>query len=171
MLSLARFAMNPKMLASIGKFLKPGFADAAGNVTKASIAGRVAPDLLFGGMAAMQTPGDAFDKGAAFLGSSLGGIGGGAVATAGTHKLGLNLGGMQEFVGGIGGDMIGMAASDAVTRGKDLAMGGRGETGWERMSSQQQEAMRQEMEQSILAQYGMVPGGRYDNYLSSLGMA
>mgnify|MGYP003665277486 CR=1 FL=1 len=115
---LARFAMNPKMLASIGKFLKPGFADAAGEV----------------------------------------------------HKLGLNLGGMQEFVGGIGGDMVGMAASDAVTRGKDLAMGGRGETGWERMSSQQQEQMRQEMEQSILAQYGMVPGGRYDDYLRDLGM-
>jgi len=136
----ARFAMNPKVLQSIGKFLKPGFADAAGQVTKASIAGRVAPDLLFGGMAAMQTPGDAFDKGAAFLGSSLGGIGGGALATAGTHKLGLNLGGMQEFIGGIGGDMLGMAASDAVTRGKDLAMGGSGQTGWERMSSQQQEA-------------------------------
>ena len=166
-----RFAMNPKILQSIGKFLKPGFADAAGKVTKGSIAGRVAPDLFFGGMAAMQTPGDAFDKGAAFLGSSLGGIGGGALATAGTHKLGLNLGGMQEFVGGIGGDMIGMAASDAVTRGKDLAMGGKGETGWERMSSQQQEQMRQEMEQSILAQYGMVPGGRYDDYLRNLGMS
>ena len=97
----------------------------------------------------MQTPGDAFDKGAAFLGSSLGGIMGGAGATAATHKLGLNLGGMQEFIGGIGGDMIGMAASDAVTRAKDLAMGGKGETGWERMGSQQQEAMRQEMEQTI----------------------
>jgi hypothetical protein len=169
---LARFAMNPKMLASIGRFLKPGFADAAGEVTKASIAGRIAPDLLFGGMAAMQTPGDAFDKGAAFLGSSLGGIAGGAGATAATHKLGLNLGGMQEFIGGIGGDMIGMAASDAVTRGKDLAMGGRGETGWERMGSAQQEQMRKEMEQSILAQYGMaVPGGRYDEYLRDLGMA
>ena len=167
---LARFAMNPKMLSSIGKFLKPGFADAAGNVTKGSIMGRVAPDLLFGGMAAVQTPGDAFDKGAAFLGSSLGGIGGGALATAGTKRLGLNLGGMQEFVGGIGGDMAGMAASDAVTRAKDLAMVGKGETGWERMSSQQQEQMRQEMEQSILAQYGMIPGGRYDNYLSSLGL-
>ena len=168
---LARFAMNPKMLQSIGKFLKPGFADAAGQVTKGSIAGRVAPDLLFGGMAAVQTPGDAFDKGAAFLGSSLGGIGGGALATAGTHKLGLNLGDMQEFVGGIGGDMIGMAASDAATRGKDKLLGGKGETAWERMGSQQQEQMRKEMEASILAQYGMVPGGRYDDYLRDLGMS
>ena len=168
---LARFAMNPKMLQTIGKFLKPGFADAAGQVTKASVAGRVAPDLVFGGMAAMQTPGDAFDKGAAFLGSSLGGIAGGAGANVATHKLGLNLGGMQELVGGMGGDIVGMAASDSVTRGKDKLMGGKGETAWERMGSEQQEQMRKEMEASILAQYGMVPGGRYDDYLRNLGMS
>ena len=75
-----------------------------------------------------------------------------------------------KFASGIGGDMVGMAASDAATRGKDKLMGGKGETGWERMGSQQQEDMRQEMEQSILAQYGMIPGGRYDNYLNTLGM-
>ena len=167
---LSRLAMNPNVLKSIGKFLKPGFADAAGEVTKASIAGRIAPDLFFGGLAAAQTPGDAFDKGAAFLGSSLGGIAGGAGATAATHKLGLNLGGMQELVGGMGGDMIGMMASDAVQRGKDLALGGKGQTGWERMGSEQQEQMRDEMEQSILAQYGLAPGTRYDNYLADLGL-
>ena len=38
-----------------------------------------------------------------------------------------------------------------VARGKDKVMGGKGETAWERMSSGQQEAMRKEMEQSILS--------------------
>ena len=169
--AVGRFAMNPKVLSSIGSFLKPAFANEAGKVTAKSIAGRVAPDIFFGGLAALQTPGDVFDKGSAFVGSSLGGIGGGAGATALTKKLGVNLGGFQEIAGGYLGDYAGQMASDTVSRGKDKLMGGLGETGWERMGREQQEEYAKQLEQQILAQYGLVPGGRADNYLASLGLA
>ena len=66
--------------------------------------------------------------------------------------------------------MIAMPIGDTVARGKDVIMGGKGETAFERLGADQQEAMRKEMEASILAQYGMIPGGRYDNYLAQLGV-
>ena len=167
----ARFAMNPKTLSSIGNFLKPAFANQAGQVTKASIARAIGPDLFFGGLAAAQTPGDAFDKGAAFIGSSLGGITGGAGSTALTRKMGWDLGGAQEWIGGYLGDMAGQMSSETASRVKDKLMGGLGETGWERMGRQQQEEYAKQLEQQILTQYGLLPGGRADDYLASLGLA
>ena len=76
-----RFAMNPKILAKIGNFLKPAFANEAGKVTAGSIGRAIGTDVFFGGLAAAQTPGDVFDKGSAFIGSTFGGIAGGAGAT------------------------------------------------------------------------------------------
>ena len=47
--AVKRFAMNPKIVS----FLKPALADAGtGKITAGSVAGRFAPDLLFGGIAA-----------------------------------------------------------------------------------------------------------------------
>ena len=65
-----------------------------------------------------------------------------------------------ELVGGMGGDYLGMMAGDTISRGKDLAMGGQGRTAWERMGDQQQSEYAQELEQQILAQYGLLPGTR-----------
>lgn len=164
-----RFAMNPKVLQAIGNFLKPAFANEVGKVTAGSVAQRVAPDLFFGGLSAMNTPGDFGDKAIAGIGSSIGGVLGGAGATATTSKLGLNLGGMQEFVGGYLGDMAAMGGSDAIIRAKDKLSGGLGETGWEKMGREQQEQMRAQMEAEILSQ--MLPNAGYDSYLSQLGLA
>ncbi len=151
--SIKRFAMSPKVV----EFLRPALADAKGKITAGSVAGRFAPDALFGVMAATQTPGDVFDKGTAFATSTLGGGGGGVLVSALT---GGRLGAVGELVGGMGGDMIGMQAGDMISRGKDKLMGGKGQTAWERMGEQQQAEYAADLEQKFLAQYGLLPGSR-----------
>lgn len=161
----ARMAMNPSILSKIGNFLSPALANEAGKVTLRSVAERLAPDVFFGGMAALQTPGDAFDKGAAFLGSSLGGSMGGVLASSTGAKFGFGPNMITEFGGGYAGDYLGQVASDAASRLKDKAMGGSGQTGWERMSQEQQEEFAEQMRQQILAQYGLLnPGSREQYY-------
>jgi hypothetical protein len=151
--AIKRFAMNPKVV----DFIRPALADGTGKITAGSVAGRFAPDALFGVMAAAQTPGDGFDKGTAFITSTLGGGGGGAAVTALTRG---KLGAVGELVGGMGGDMIGMQAGDMISRGKDKLMGGKGQTAWERMGDEQQAQYAAELEQKFLAQYGLLPGSR-----------
>ncbi len=173
MFSLARFAMNPKILSKIGNFLNPG---AMNNIEKVM---RFGPDLAFGGLAALQTPGDLGDKAIAFGSAAGGGLLGGLGSAGAVRHFGKKMApdalqaamGAADMLGSIGGDMIAMPIGDTIARGKDLVMGGKGETAWERMGSAQQEQMRQEMEQTLLAQYGGLPGGRYDDYLRDLGMA
>ena len=151
--TVKRFAMNPKVV----NFLRPALSDASGKITAGSVASRFAPDALFGTMAAFQTPGDVFDKGAAFASSTLGGgLGGVAVTSATRGKMGF----LGEMVGGMGGDMLGMQAGDMISRGKDKLMGGKGQTAWERMGDQQQAEYAADLEQQILSQYGIIPGTR-----------
>ena len=150
--------MAGKAVDLLQKFFKPALANDKGLITANSVIGRFAPDVAFGTLAAVQTPGDAFDKGTAFLSSSLGGGLGGATLTGLTRG---KLGAAGELVGGLGGDFLGQMAGDAVMRGKDRLMGGEGLTGWERMSRDQQAAFAANMEQQILQQYGLlVPGSR-----------
>ena len=148
-----RFAMNPKVI----NFLKPALANDAGKITAGSLTGRFAPDALFGVLAATQTPGDAVDKGAAFLGSTLGGGLGGAGVTALTRG---RLGTVGELVGGLGGDYLGQMGGDAVQRLKDKVTGGEGLTAYERLSTEQQKEFAEQLQQQILAQYGLLPGTR-----------
>ena len=148
-----RFAMNPKVL----KFIKPALANEAGQITAGSLAGRFAPDALFGVLAATQTPGDAIDKGAAFLGSTLGGGLGGAGVTALT---GGRLKQVGELVGGLAGDYVGQMGGDSVQRLKDKLTGGEGLTAFERLSAEQQKEFAQQLQAQILAQYGLLPGTR-----------
>lgn len=151
--AIKRFAMSD----GFKEALRPALAGADNKITLGSVAGRFAPDALFGVMAAMQTPGDAFDKGTAAVTSTLGGgLGGVAVSALTKGKLGM----VGEMVGGMGGDYLGMMAGDAITRGKDLAMGGKGQTAWEKMGEKQQSEYAQQLEQQILAQYGLLPGTR-----------
>ena len=132
------------------------------NMGKKEIAMRLAPDLLFGGMAAAQTPGDIGDKliagGASFVGGGLGGLATGGI----TRRLGGGEGlqQMADFAGSFGGDFAGMAVGDQLQRGKDVLMGGEGLTPWERMGAEQQAQYAQELEQQIMAQYGLIPGSR-----------
>jgi hypothetical protein len=67
---------------------------------------------------------------------------------------------MADFAGSIGGDFGGMYVGDMTQRGKDLVMGGKGQTPWERMGDQQQAEYAADLEQQILAQYGLLPGTR-----------
>ena len=148
-----RFAMNPKVI----ELLKPAFGNAKGLITPGSVAGRLAPDALFGVLAATQTPGDAFDKGTAFLASTLGGGLGGAALTTAT---GGRLGQVGELIGGIGGDYLGQMGGDSIQRLKDKVTGGEGLTAYERLSTEQQKEFAEQLRGQILAQYGMLPGTR-----------
>ena len=165
--------MAGQALKGLKGFLNPGQMS---NIDKVM---RFGPDIGFGALAAAQTPGDLGDKAIAFGSAAGGGLLGGLGSAGLVRKFGSKMDpqalqaamGAADMFGSIGGDMIAMPIGDTVARGKDLIMGGKGETAWERMGSAQQEQMRQEMEQSILAQYGGVPGGRYDDYLRDLGLA
>jgi len=154
-------------------FFKPALANDKGVVTAKSVLGRLGPDfLIFGPLAAAQTPGDGFDKGAAYLASSFGGGLGGATVTAATRG---KLGGFGELVGGLGGDYLGSMAADSVMRAKDqLINGGPGLTGWERMNRDQQIAFAADLEKQMLQQYGLlVPGSReyYSDPTTGMGVA
>jgi hypothetical protein len=146
-----------------------------GGMTKGQIAGRLAPDALFGVLAATQTPGDMGDKliagGASAIGGGLGGLAlGRAVGRMGGGEA---LQTVSDFAGSIGGDIAGMAVGDQIMRGKDLVMGGQGLTPYERMSAEQQAAFAAELERNILAQYGLLPGTReqYANPTTGYGVA
>ena len=133
-----------------------------GNMKPKDIAGRLSFDALFGGMAALQTPGDIGDKliagGSTFVGGGLTGLAaGGAVRRMGGPQW---LEGTADMVGSFGGDYLGMMAGDSLQRGKDRMMGGEGLTPWERMGAEQQAQYAQELEQQIMAQYGIIPGSR-----------
>ena len=151
--AVKRFAGSKPVL----EFIRPALAGEGGKITAQSVAGRFAPDAVFGILAATQTPGDAFDKATAFTTSTLGGgLGGAGVTALSRGKLGF----LGEMAGGMGGDMLGMQVGDAISRGKDKLMGGQGLSPYERMSAEQQAAFAAELERSILAQYGLLPGTR-----------
>ena len=162
------------MLGAITRFagdaFRRGLADQAGKVTAASVAGRLAPDLAFGALAAAQTPGDLADKliagGTQALGGGLGGV---AVTGATRGKLGM----LGELAGGYGGDMLGYAAGENLLRAKDKLAGGEGLSPFERMSKDQQQQFAEQIRNQTLQQMGLGVGylpGAQDQYLASLGM-
>lgn len=133
-----------------------------GGMNKGQIAGRLAPDAFFGVLAATQTPGDLGDKliagGASAIGGGLGGLAvGRAVGKMGGGEV---LQTMADFAGSIGGDYGGMYVGDQIMRGKDVLAGGQGLTPYERMGADQQAQFAADLEQRILAQYGLLPGTR-----------
>jgi len=146
-----------------------------GGMKGKDIALRLAPDAVFGGMAAAQTPGDIGDKliagGTQFVGGGLGGL----ALGRGAAKLGMGEGAqtIADFVGSYGGDFAGMAAGDTLQRGKDKLLGGEGLTAWERMSAQQQQEFANQIRNETLSGLGVGPGylpGMQDQYLNDLGL-
>lgn len=134
-----------------------------GDLTNTQLATRLAPDvLIFAPMAAMQTPGDLGDKLIAGASSAIGGGLGGLAAGGAVRKMGGKeaLQNISDMAGSFGGDYGGMYASDMIQRGRDLVSGGKGQTGWEKMSETQQAEYAAELEQQILRQYGIIPGSR-----------
>ena len=91
-------------------------------MTKEDIAMTVAPDLLFGGIAAATTEGDIVDKALAGAGSAAGGIVGGiGLRGAIGPKSGLGILG-TEMVGGIMGDQAGYGIANSIIRAKNGGM-------------------------------------------------
>ena len=158
----------PRMAA--GAAFKSGLGKAIfGQMGKGQIAARLAPDLMFGGLAAATTPGDLGDKliagGASAIGGGLGGI---ALGRAG-QRFGNTAGFLADTAGSIGGDYAGMMVGDSLQRGKDSLMGGAGQTAYERMSAEQQAAFAEQIRQQTLAGIGLVPGVR-DQYMYGNGL-
>ena len=112
--------MAGDQLHRMGRAFTPGgFAKNLGiPMSKSDIAMTVAPDLLFGGIAAATTEGDIVDKAIAGAGSAVGGIAGG-LGTRGLlgPKSGLGILG-SEMVGGILGDQVGYGAANALIAAK-----------------------------------------------------
>lgn len=145
-----RFAGH--QLSKMGRGLTPGgFAKNLGvPMTKTDIAMTVAPDLLFGGMAAAMTPGDLGDKAIAGLGSAAGGIAGG-LGTRGLLGPKSNLGILgSEMVGGMVGDQVGMGIADNIIRAKNGGM-----TPMEQQYAAQDEAYKQQLYDQFLAENGL----------------
>ena len=145
-------------LKNTGKFLVNNAGSSTGE-----IALRIVPDVGFGVLAATQTPGDLGDKliaGASTGGASiLGGIG----AAGAVRKIAPNAQALQNLAdmgGSIAGDFAGMSIGDMAMRGKDAMSGGAGQTPWERMGAEDQARFAQDLEQQVLAQYGIIPGTR-----------
>ena len=160
----ARMAAGNAFKAGLGKAL-------FGGMTKGQIAQRLAPDAIFGGMAAMQTPGDIGDKliagGTQFVGGGLGGLATARLAKGLGASEGLQT--IADFAGSYGGDFAGMAAGDTIQRGKDKLMGGEGRTAYERMSDEQQRQFAEQIRQQTLMGGSMIPGMQ-NQYLSDLGL-
>ena len=144
-------------LKNTGKFLINNMGSNAGEVAL-----RVVPDVGFGVLAATQTPGDLGDKLIAGGSQALGGVIGGVALGGAAKRLGAGgaIQNLADMGGSVAGDFAGMAVGDNVSRAKDLLMGGSGQTPWERMGNQEQTRFAQELEQQILAQYGLLPGTR-----------
>ena len=133
--------------------------DAAKKIDALDLAQTFGLDILFGGLAAAQTPGDLGDKliagGTQAIGGGLGGVGLTAL-TGNTGKYRL----LTDTLGSVGGDFAGMAVGDNAMRLKDSLGGGKGQTPYERMGEEQQAELAKELRQQILTQYGLIPGTR-----------
>jgi len=135
--------------------------DAAKKIDMLDLAQTFGFDILFGGLAAAQTPGDLGDKLIAgttqAIGGGLGGVG--LTAAIGPQRLGkARL--VTDMLGSVGGDFAGMAVGDNAMRLKDAIGGGKGQTPYERMSQEQQEELASALREQILTQYGLIPGTR-----------
>ena len=162
-------AMHGPRMAMSGAF-KSGLGNAVfGNMTKGQIAQRLVPDAIFGGVAALQTPGDIGDKLVAGSASALGGGLGGLALGRAAERFGPTASLAADFGGSILGDMGGMAVGDTIMRGKDKLMGGAGQTPYERMSTQQQAEFAEQIRRQTLAGAGLVPGVR-DQFMYENGL-
>ena len=140
---------------------KGGFGKALfGEMGKGQIAARLAPDIMFGGLAAATTPGDLGDKLIAGSASAVGGGLGGIALGRAAGRFGEGASLVADMAGSIGGDYAGMMVGDSLQRGKDKVMGGAGQTAYERMGSEQQKAIEEQIRQQTLASVGLLPGVR-----------
>lgn len=147
---VARFAGDK--VSKIGRGLTTeGFKKNLGiPMSKGDIAMTVAPDLLFGGMAAATTEGDIVDKALAGAGSAVGGIAGG-IGLRGVlgPKSGLGVIG-TEMIGGMVGDQVGYGAAESLIRAKHGGM-----TPAEQQMAAADEAYKRQLYDQFLAENGL----------------
>ena len=121
------------------------------------LAARLAPDVLFAGIEAALTPGDLADKAIAGLSSGVGGATGGLLL--GKLGRGNQIGNILfDSAGSIGGDMIGRMAGNQLLKGKDLAMGGKGQTPYDKLNEKELAKLKEAVETQVLADLGLLPG-------------
>lgn len=145
-----------------------GFIAKNAGATKGEVAMRVAPDIFFGTMAGLQTPGDLGDKLIAGTTQAAGGVLGGIGAAGAARKLGAGnaVQTIADMGGSVLGDYAGMYGGDAALR-----MKGGGTTPWEKVQQGADQEMRSEMERQILAQYGLAGYRPTDLFMAENGLA
>lgn len=147
----ARMAGDAMFKSGLGKAV-------FGDMTKGQIGMRLAPDLMFGGVAGLMTPGDLGDKliagGAQAVGGGLGGVAVGRAA----GRMGETAGFLGDMAGSFAGDFAGMAVGDNMMRGKDRLLGGKGQTPYEKLNEEQQSALVQQIRNQTLAGANLIPG-------------
>ena len=148
--SVARFAGDK--VNKMGRGLSvEGFKKNLGiPMTKGDIAMTVAPDLLFGGMSAINEEGDIVDKALAGAGSAIGGIAGG-IGLRGVlgPKSGLGIL-TSEMIGGNVGDQVGYGAAQSLIRAKHGGM-----TPAEQQMAAADEAYKRQLYDQFLAENGL----------------
>ena len=148
--NIARFAGDK--INKVGRSLSAeGFKKNLGMpMTRDDIAMAVAPDLLFGGIAAATTEGDIVDKALAGAGSAVGGVAGGFGARGVLGpKSGLGIIG-TEMIGGMVGDQVGYGAADSLIRARNGGM-----TPAEQSAMAQEEAYKRAMYDQFMAENGL----------------
>ena len=128
------------------------------------IAFRLMPDTIAAGINVATTQGDVVDKGLAGAADIVLGAGSGLLAgrLGGRNRA---LSDMLDLGASMGGGMAAYPVGDALIRMKDKATGGLGQTGYEKMSYEQQKLLEQQITQQVLNAYGYLPGTR-DMYLN-----
>ena len=138
-----------------------------GGITPTNLAVNFGFDAGFGVLQGINTPGDLGDKiiagTTAGVGGALGGIG--AVGMLGKHKNNTALRMLGEFGGGYAGDMAGQVVGDTMLRAK-----GGGTTPWEKVQQSADQEYRQQLEQQILAQYGIGGYNVPDMFMTGNGL-
>ena len=140
----------------VKRFAGKAFSDYMGpeGATLTNIGMNFGPDAFFGVLAGANTPGDLGDKliagTTAAAGGALGGVAGYTLLPGAKKNPGMRM--LAEFGGGYGGDMVGQAVGDTLLRAK-----GGGLTPWEKQGMQADAQYRSQLEQELLASYGMDP--------------
>ena len=146
-----------------GKFL---LNNAGSNTTDRLM--RVGPDVFFGGVAALNNPGDLGDKLIAgttqALGGAVGGIGAGGLARKLNAPAGAQF--IADMGGSFGGDYAGMYLGDALQRLK-----GDGMTPYERLAADGDIQRQREIEERLMQAYGLAGHRPLDPFFAENGLA
>ena len=154
--------MAGNALKNTGKF----FLNNLGT-SKADVAMRVTPDLFFGGVAALNTPGDFGDKLIAGGTQAAGGLLGGVGAAGLARKMGAGQTGQvfADMAGSYAGDYAGMYTGDALMRAK-----GGGMTPYERLAAEGDLQRQREIEERLMQAYGLAGHRPLDPFFADNGL-